>query len=171
MEVEEACYVKDSLIVAGLDKVPLTVVTHYKKLGVVSAVDKRALKAPNTHSSLSWCWVSVDSTSQPPLPRPQRRPQPLPSLSLLSLTVSLSASDSKLFPIGVAFSSRVLQHQPPRRSVSGLHLLTDNGNTKDDLRLPTDDDLLTQGKDLVVSVMSVMGEEQICALKDIGPKN
>lgn len=26
------------------------------------------------------------------------------------------------------------------------------------------------GKDLVVSVMSAMGEEQICALKDIGPK-
>lgn len=28
-----------------------------------------------------------------------------------------------------------------------------------------------EGKDLVVSVMSAMGEEQICALKDIGPKN
>ena len=27
-----------------------------------------------------------------------------------------------------------------------------------------------EGKDLVVSVMSAMGEEQICALKDIGPK-
>uniref|UniRef100_A0A7N2LAM1 Translation initiation factor 5A C-terminal domain-containing protein n=1 Tax=Quercus lobata TaxID=97700 RepID=A0A7N2LAM1_QUELO len=26
------------------------------------------------------------------------------------------------------------------------------------------------GKDLVVSVMSAMGEEQICGLKDIGPK-
>lgn len=26
------------------------------------------------------------------------------------------------------------------------------------------------GKDLVVTVMSAMGEEQICALKDIGPK-
>ena len=26
------------------------------------------------------------------------------------------------------------------------------------------------GKDLVVSVMSAMGEEQICVLKDIGPK-
>ncbi|CAN6549219.1 unnamed protein product [Malus baccata var. baccata] len=58
-----------------------------------------------------------------------------------------------------------------------VSLLTENGNTKDDLRLPTDDSLLTQikdgfaeGKDLVVSVMSAMGEEQICALKDIGPK-
>ncbi|KAK3170411.1 hypothetical protein Dsin_000208 [Dipteronia sinensis] len=47
----------------------------------------------------------------------------------------------------------------------------------DDLRLPIDDSLLSQikdgfaeGKDLVVSVMNVMGEEQICALKDIGPK-
>ncbi|KAL9149229.1 hypothetical protein ABFS82_12G096200 [Erythranthe guttata] len=58
-----------------------------------------------------------------------------------------------------------------------VSLLTDNGSTKDDLRLPTDDALLTQikegfaeGKDLVVSVMSAMGEEQINALKDIGPK-
>jgi translation initiation factor 5A len=81
----------------------------------------------------------------------------------------------------------------------------ENGNTKDDLRLPTDEQLLSQvsklyiqahifvslvnaiadatilcamqikdgfgdGKDLVVTVMSAMGEEQICALKDIGPK-
>lgn len=93
-----------------------------------------------------------------------------------------------------------------------VSLLTENGNTKDDLRLPTDDNLLSQvslcdmhiflsqslffnlliyfslsnfshfllsqikdgfaeGKDLVVSVMNAMGEEQICALKDIGPKN
>ncbi|CAK9175729.1 unnamed protein product [Ilex paraguariensis] len=133
-----------------------------------------------------------------------------------------------------------------------VSLLTENGNTKDDLRLPTDENLLSQwsarrpplvvaffvlrlghsnlypslylyskqwlgdlvfvckvgsllllggggaqwlssfwrlwvvqwrcccneikdgfaeGKDLVVSVMSAMGEEQICALKDIGPKN
>ncbi|KAJ8760887.1 hypothetical protein K2173_021925 [Erythroxylum novogranatense] len=59
-----------------------------------------------------------------------------------------------------------------------VSLLTENGNTKDDLRLPTDENLLTQikdgfaeGKDLVVTVMSSMGEEQICALKDIGPKN
>ncbi|RWW87288.1 hypothetical protein BHE74_00003897 [Ensete ventricosum] len=58
-----------------------------------------------------------------------------------------------------------------------VHLLTENGNTKDDLKLPTDEALLTQlkdgfaeGKDLVVTVMSAMGEEQICALKDIGPK-
>ncbi|GER29170.1 eukaryotic translation initiation factor 5A [Striga asiatica] len=59
-----------------------------------------------------------------------------------------------------------------------VSLLTENGNTKDDLRLPTDENLLSQiksgfeeGKDLVVSVMCAMGEEQICALKDIGPKN
>lgn len=58
-----------------------------------------------------------------------------------------------------------------------LSLLTKNGNTKDDLRLPTDDTLLTtindgfaEGKDLVVTVMSAMGEEQICVVKGIGPK-
>ncbi|KAG6522294.1 hypothetical protein ZIOFF_019432 [Zingiber officinale] len=58
-----------------------------------------------------------------------------------------------------------------------VSLLTENGSTKDDLRLPTDETLLAQikdgfaeGKDLVVTVMSAMGEEQICALKDIGPK-
>jgi hypothetical protein len=28
-----------------------------------------------------------------------------------------------------------------------------------------------EGKDLVVTVMGAMGEEQICALKDVGPKN
>lgn len=32
-------------------------------------------------------------------------------------------------------------------------------------------DGFAEGKDLVVTVMSAMGEEQICALKDIGPKN
>lgn len=31
-------------------------------------------------------------------------------------------------------------------------------------------DGFAEGKDLVVSVMSAMGEEQINALKDIGPK-
>ncbi|XP_028064502.1 eukaryotic translation initiation factor 5A-like [Camellia sinensis] len=58
-----------------------------------------------------------------------------------------------------------------------VSLLTENGNTKDDLRLPTDENLHTQikdgfgeGKDLVVTVMTAMGEEQISALKDIGPK-
>ncbi|KAG2322680.1 hypothetical protein Bca52824_015893 [Brassica carinata] len=56
-------------------------------------------------------------------------------------------------------------------------LLTDNGSTKDDLKLPTDEALLTQlksgfeeGKDIVVSVMSAMGEEQMCALKEVSPK-
>ncbi|KAG6628104.1 hypothetical protein CIPAW_15G177700 [Carya illinoinensis] len=59
-----------------------------------------------------------------------------------------------------------------------VSLLMDNGDTKDDLRLPTDDNLLGkikdgfgEGKDLVLSVMSAMWEEQICAPKDIGPKN
>lgn len=58
-----------------------------------------------------------------------------------------------------------------------VSLLMDNGGTKDDLRLPSDDQLLTplkegfgEGKDLLLTVMSAMGEEQICALKDIGPK-
>jgi len=58
-----------------------------------------------------------------------------------------------------------------------VSLLTSDGNTKDDLRLPTDETLVAQikegfesGKDLVVTVQSAMGEEQICALKDIGPK-
>lgn len=32
-------------------------------------------------------------------------------------------------------------------------------------------DGFAEGKDLVVTVMSSMGEEQICTLKDIGPKN
>ncbi|XP_028119564.1 eukaryotic translation initiation factor 5A-4-like, partial [Camellia sinensis] len=59
-----------------------------------------------------------------------------------------------------------------------VSLLTENGNTKDDLKLPTDESLLSQikdgfaeGKDLIVLVMCAMGEEQINALKDIGPKN
>jgi len=48
-----------------------------------------------------------------------------------------------------------------------VSLLTENGNTKDDLRLPTDDSLLTQikdgfgdGKDLVVTP-DLVGERQI----------
>ncbi|VAH31014.1 unnamed protein product [Triticum turgidum subsp. durum] len=56
-----------------------------------------------------------------------------------------------------------------------VSLLTESGNTKDDLKLPTDDVLLGQiktgfadGKDLILSVMSAMGEEQICAVKEIG---
>uniref|UniRef100_A0A0D6R6J9 Eukaryotic translation initiation factor 5A n=1 Tax=Araucaria cunninghamii TaxID=56994 RepID=A0A0D6R6J9_ARACU len=56
-----------------------------------------------------------------------------------------------------------------------VSLLTDNGETKDDLRLPSDDQLLStikdgfaEGKDLILTVMSAMGEEQICAVKDIG---
>ncbi|KAM7251787.1 hypothetical protein ACFE04_023670 [Oxalis oulophora] len=59
-----------------------------------------------------------------------------------------------------------------------VSLLTDSGDTKDDLRLPTDDALLKQlkdgfaeGKDLVVSVMASMGEEQICAVKEVAGGN
>ncbi|KAK1364837.1 Eukaryotic translation initiation factor 5A [Heracleum sosnowskyi] len=58
-----------------------------------------------------------------------------------------------------------------------VSLLTDNGNTKDDLKLPNDDNLWKQitegheqGKDLLVTVLSAMGEEQIVAVKDIGAK-
>ncbi|XP_071702662.1 eukaryotic translation initiation factor 5A-like [Rutidosis leptorrhynchoides] len=53
-------------------------------------------------------------------------------------------------------------------------LLTENAKTKEDLKLPTDEALCKQikdgfkeGKELVVSVMSAMGEEQICAVKGI----
>ncbi|KAL9225903.1 hypothetical protein vseg_001778 [Gypsophila vaccaria] len=56
-----------------------------------------------------------------------------------------------------------------------VSLLTDNGGTKDDLKLPEDEKLLetiktgfADGKDLIVSVQSAMGEEQICGVKDIG---
>ncbi|CAH9080163.1 unnamed protein product [Cuscuta epithymum] len=56
-----------------------------------------------------------------------------------------------------------------------VSLLTESGSTKDDLKLPTDDGLLKQiqdgfkeGKDLIVSVMAAMGEEQINTVKDIG---
>nr|CAB3454936.1 unnamed protein product [Digitaria exilis] len=54
-----------------------------------------------------------------------------------------------------------------------VSLLTSDGNTKDGLKLPTDEQLLKQikdgfeeGKGLVLTVQSAMGEEQICALKD-----
>ncbi|MFS7928850.1 putative ribosomal protein L2, domain 2 [Helianthus anomalus] len=53
-----------------------------------------------------------------------------------------------------------------------VSLLTENANTKDDLKLPTDDALLTQikdgfaeGKDMVASVMSAMGNLKIKILK------
>jgi len=56
-----------------------------------------------------------------------------------------------------------------------VSLLMDSGNTKDDLRLPTDSQLPQQikgcyegGKDIIVTVMSAMGEEQICAVKETG---
>ena len=60
-----------------------------------------------------------------------------------------------------------------------VSLLTRSGNNKDDLRLPTYDNLLGQiktgfgeGKDVVVTVMSAMGRSRsVCALKDIGPSN
>jgi translation elongation factor IF5A len=59
-----------------------------------------------------------------------------------------------------------------------VELLTDNGETRNDLKLPTHDEELAQkikddfdaGKDLVVTVLSAMGEEQINAFKDISAK-
>nr|Q9AXQ7.1 RecName: Full=Eukaryotic translation initiation factor 5A; Short=eIF-5A [Dianthus caryophyllus]AAG53645.1 eukaryotic translation initiation factor 5A [Dianthus caryophyllus] len=55
-----------------------------------------------------------------------------------------------------------------------VSLLTDSGDTKDDLKLPADEALVKQmkegfeaGKDLILSVMCAMGEEQICAVKDV----
>ncbi|KAG2639452.1 hypothetical protein PVAP13_2KG011600 [Panicum virgatum] len=59
-----------------------------------------------------------------------------------------------------------------------VSLLMESGNTKDDLKLPTDENLQAQiksgyddGNDIILTVMSAMGEEQICALKEIGGKN
>ncbi|TVU38108.1 hypothetical protein EJB05_11462 [Eragrostis curvula] len=76
------------------------------------------------------------------------------------------------------FNGKKLEDIVPSSHNCDVSLLTENGNTKDDLRLPTDENLLGQiksgfaeGKDLVVTVQSAMGEEQICALKDIGPKS
>lgn len=72
------------------------------------------------------------------------------------------------------FSSREPYIQLIDTSEDGfVSLLTKNGNTKDDLRLPTNENLPNQindgfaeGKDLIV--MSAMGGEQICALKNLG---
>ncbi|KAE8707346.1 Eukaryotic translation initiation factor 5A-1 [Hibiscus syriacus] len=65
----------------------------------------------------------------------------------------------------------------PRVSRTDYQLIDISEDGFDDLRLPTEEALLTliksgfgEGKDLIVTVMSSMGEEQICALKDIGPK-
>ncbi|CAL5077426.1 unnamed protein product [Urochloa decumbens] len=56
-----------------------------------------------------------------------------------------------------------------------VSLLTESGNTKDDLKLPTDEALQAQirsgyeeGKDIILTVQSAMGEDQICGLKEIG---
>ncbi|CAN6184261.1 unnamed protein product [Urochloa humidicola] len=75
------------------------------------------------------------------------------------------------------FNGKKLEDIVPSSHNCDVSLLTSDGNTKDDLRLPTDETLLGQikdgfaeGKDLVVTVQSAMGEEQICALKDVGPK-
>ncbi|CAH2051424.1 unnamed protein product [Thlaspi arvense] len=62
-----------------------------------------------------------------------------------------------------------------------VSVLTENGTTKDDLKLPTEEPLLTQvtfllkagfeeEKDIVIFVMSVMGEERIFALEEVGTK-
>nr|GLL19655.1 eukaryotic translation initiation factor 5A-2 [Ipomoea trifida] len=59
-----------------------------------------------------------------------------------------------------------------------VSLLIEYGNSKDDLGLPTNEALFIhinkgfdEWQDLVVYVISTMGEEQIYALKDIGQKN
>eukprot|EP00244_Chara_vulgaris_P003929 TRINITY_DN1756_c1_g1_i2.p1 TRINITY_DN1756_c1_g1~~TRINITY_DN1756_c1_g1_i2.p1 ORF type:complete len:160 (+),score=35.50 TRINITY_DN1756_c1_g1_i2:290-769(+) len=58
-----------------------------------------------------------------------------------------------------------------------VSLLSDKGDTMDHIRLPSDNTLAGQlkdgyssGKELMVTVMSAMGEEQIAAVKDVGPK-
>ncbi|KAJ0441039.1 putative translation elongation factor IF5A, nucleic acid-binding protein [Helianthus annuus] len=108
----------------------------------------------------------------------------MPSVTLSQSTSSMEKSlkISSHLPITVMYVPHVSRTDYQLIDISEdgfctVSLLTENGNTKDDLKLPTDDTLLTQikdgfaeGKDLVVSVMSAMGEEQICALKDIGPK-
>ncbi|KAL9993563.1 putative translation elongation factor IF5A, nucleic acid-binding protein [Helianthus debilis subsp. tardiflorus] len=106
----------------------------------------------------------------------------MPSVTLSQSTSSMGKSlkISSHLPITVMYVPHVSRTDYQLIDISEdgfVSLLTENGNTKDDLKLPTDDTLLTQikdgfaeGKDLVVSVMSAMGEEQICALKDIGPK-
>ncbi|CAH9101080.1 unnamed protein product [Cuscuta europaea] len=73
---------------------------------------------------------------------------------------------SYLMKIGNATQVKVYKNK--------VSLLDGKGNTKDDLRLPTNETLCGQiksafedGKDNIVSVMSAMGEEQICGLKDL----
>ena len=50
--------------------------------------------------------------------------------------------------------------------------MDDAGNTKDDLKLPPEEELAAQiksgfdeGKELVVTVLKSMGEEMLCAVK------
>ena len=53
-----------------------------------------------------------------------------------------------------------------------VSLMTDSGDTKDDLKLPTDDlgtaiqAAFDEGKELILSVISAMGEEAIIAQRD-----
>ncbi|PHT55021.1 hypothetical protein CQW23_03507 [Capsicum baccatum] len=68
-------------------------------------------------------------------------------------------------------SPRNMGHNKTQSGQIQVSRLTKNGNTKDELRLPTVDTLLVQvkdgfaeGKDLVLSVMSTMGDEQIYGL-------
>ncbi|RLM84485.1 hypothetical protein C2845_PM04G00550 [Panicum miliaceum] len=76
------------------------------------------------------------------------------------------------------FNGKKLEDIVPSSHNCDVSLLTENGNTKDDLKLPNDENLQAQiksgyddGKDIILTVMSAMGEEQICALKEIGGKN
>ncbi|WVZ90338.1 hypothetical protein U9M48_036647 [Paspalum notatum var. saurae] len=94
----------------------------------------------------------------------------MPSATLLLLTSLISRSLKILSHLHTTVMSvphvNRTEYQLIDISEDGfVSLLTENGNTKDDLRLPTDDNLLTQikdgfaeGKDLVVTVMSAMGE-------------
>jgi translation initiation factor 5A len=57
-------------------------------------------------------------------------------------------------------------------SLLQVSLMDDAGNTKDDLKLPPEEELAAQiksgfdeGKELVVTVLKSMGEEMLCAVK------
>ncbi|KAL0363377.1 UNVERIFIED_CONTAM: Eukaryotic translation initiation factor 5A [Sesamum calycinum] len=101
----------------------------------------------------------------------------MPSVTLLQSTYSMAKSleISSHPPIIVMCLTLIVLMISILTSLKMVSLVSESGNTKDYFKLPTDENLLNQiksgfeeGKDLVVCAM---GEEQICALKDIGPKN
>ncbi|KAG0474180.1 hypothetical protein HPP92_016037 [Vanilla planifolia] len=102
-------------------------------------------------------------------------------LGSMAMQVALDIFNNKKLEDVVPSSHNVmffwLHFQIPHVNRTDYQLIDVSTDGFDDLRLPTDDNLLKQitsgfeeGKDLVVTVMSAMGEEQICAQKDIGPK-